>query len=169
MSMLSAQCDELRKMADQLQEHGTFVGFGGTTNTDPLMHGAATAMREAADTIWELRDDLQRANEAVRDAEHDESRAWDRVRKVEAEAERLREERDMYRDLVDCMVHPDIPDQLAAENAKLRELCRDVFAHEAIDCERCAYGKRCRAHETTCYTAGIIIRKRAHELGADDV
>jgi len=56
MSMLSAQCDELREMAGQLQEHGTFVGFGGTTNTDPLMHGAAIVMREAADTIWELRD-----------------------------------------------------------------------------------------------------------------
>ena len=34
-------------------------------------------MLEAADTIWQLRDDLQRANESVRDAEHDESRAWD--------------------------------------------------------------------------------------------
>lgn len=58
---------------------------------------------------------------------------------------------------------------LKAENAELRELCRDVFAHESIDCERCAYGERCRAQETTCYTAGIIIQKRARELGVDDV
>ena len=59
MSMLSAQADELRELAVQLQEHGTFVGFGGTTNTDPLMHGAAMAMREAADTILSLRDKAQ--------------------------------------------------------------------------------------------------------------
>ena len=70
MSMLSAQCDELREMADQLQEHGTFAGFGGTTNTDPLMLGAAIVMREAADTIWDLRD---------------------MVHKERAEADRLRE------------------------------------------------------------------------------
>lgn len=38
----------------------------------------------------ELRDDLQRANDAVCDAEHEESRAWDRVRKVEAENDKLR-------------------------------------------------------------------------------
>lgn len=40
---------------------------------------------------------------------------------------KLREERDMYRDLVGCMVHPDIPDQLQAENAKLRELCAGLW------------------------------------------
>ena len=88
--MISALIDKLREMADQLQEHGTFVGFGGTTNTDPLMHGAAIVMRDAADTIWQLRDDLQRANDAVLDAEHDESRAWDRVRKAEAENAKLK-------------------------------------------------------------------------------
>lgn len=59
-------------------------------------------------------------------------------------------------------------EELLDENVKLRELCRDVLAHEAIDCERCGYGERCRAHETTCYTAGIIIRKRARDLGVDE-
>ena len=43
------------------------------------------------------------------------------IARLKAENDRLREERDMYRDLVDCMVHPDIPDQLTAENAELRE------------------------------------------------
>lgn len=57
--------------------------------------------------------------------------------------------------------------ELERENAKLRELCRDMFAHESTDCERCAYGERCRVQETTCYTAGIIIRKRARDLGVD--
>lgn len=127
MSMISGQCDKLRELANKLLEHGAFVGFGGTVNTDPLMLDAGTAMIDAAELILELRDDLQRANAAVQEAEHDESMAWDRVRKAEAENAKLREERDMYRDLVDCMVHPDVPDQLAAENDKLRELCGDIY------------------------------------------
>ena len=76
MSMISAQIDKLRKYANKVD--GTF----------PML---ASAMRDAADTIWELRDDLQRANAAVQDAEHDESMAWDRVRKAEAENAKLRE------------------------------------------------------------------------------
>ena len=75
MSMLSAQIDELRQMAD-----------GQATYRD-----ARAVMLQAADTIWQLRDDLQRANVAVQDAEHDESMAWDRVRKAEAENDKLRE------------------------------------------------------------------------------
>lgn len=67
--------------------------------------------------------------------------AWDRVRKAEADNAKLREERDTYRDLVDCMVHPDIPDQLAAENAKLREELADTPKCEAcdamLDCDEC--------------------------------
>jgi hypothetical protein len=61
MSMISAQIDELRSMAES-------VGLA--------MPQAATLMMEAADTIWQLRDDLQRANvenaklrELVRDYE----------------------------------------------------------------------------------------------------
>ena len=53
---------------------------------------------------------------------------------LEAENAKLREERDMYRDLVGCMVHPDIPDQLAAENGKLRELVRQsIYAMDDAD------------------------------------
>jgi hypothetical protein len=48
-------------------------------------------MNDAADTIWQLREDLQRANAAVQYAEHEESVAWDRVRKAEAETAKLRE------------------------------------------------------------------------------
>lgn len=47
MSMLSAQCDKLRSMAES-------VGLE--------VPQAATLMMEAADTILELRDDLQRTN-----------------------------------------------------------------------------------------------------------
>ena len=82
MSMISSLIDELRKLAD-----------GQAPYRD-----ARAAMLEAADTIWQLRDDLQRANESVRDAEHDESRAWDRVRKAEAESAKLREQLAKARD-----------------------------------------------------------------------
>lgn len=77
VSMISALIDELNKSADEWNNSNMFE--------------LARMCREAADTIWQLRDDLQRAHDAVRDAEHDESRAWDRVRKAEAESEKLRE------------------------------------------------------------------------------
>lgn len=59
MSMLGEQIKELREKADKLREHGTFVGYGGNVNTDPLMHDAAILMREAVGTIEGLRDRLQ--------------------------------------------------------------------------------------------------------------
>jgi len=83
MSMISGLIDELNKSADEWNASNMFE--------------LARMCRDAADTIWQLRDDLQRANDAVRDAEHDESMAWDRVRKAEAENAKLRElVRDMH-------------------------------------------------------------------------
>lgn len=82
--MISSLIDELRKSADEWNSSNMFE----------LAHMCS----DAADTIWQLRDDLQRANEAVRDAEHDESMAWDRVRKAEAESARLREQLAKARD-----------------------------------------------------------------------
>lgn len=55
---------------------------------------------------------------------------------AKAENAKLRRERDTYRDLVDNMVHPDIPDQLAAENAKLRELVRDMWRFTGAACKK---------------------------------
>jgi hypothetical protein len=90
--MISSQCDELRETADKLDERAKAYVPTGRNVFSPML-------RSAADTILELRDDLQRANEAVQDAEHDESMAWDRVRKAEDENVKLRElVRDMWRD-----------------------------------------------------------------------
>lgn len=50
MSMISAQIDELRELAGD----GSMEWVTG-----PIR---ASVLRDAADTIWELRDDLQRAN-----------------------------------------------------------------------------------------------------------
>ena len=77
MSMLSAQIDGLRELAGD----GSMEWVAG-----PIR---ASVLRDAADTIWQLRDDLQRTNKMLQDVEHDESVAWDRVRKAEAENARL--------------------------------------------------------------------------------
>ena len=77
MSMISGQCDKLRELA--IRANGLYE------------YEMERELDQAADTIWQLRDDLQRANAAVQDAEHDESMAWDRVRKAEAENAKLRE------------------------------------------------------------------------------
>lgn len=57
MSMISAQIDELRKLAtryDELQVN--------TVKAVTMPSDMGSILREAADTIWQLRDDLQRAN-----------------------------------------------------------------------------------------------------------
>ena len=78
-----------------------------------------------------------------------EFRPWpDTVHVVRGKTDEMRryvpeEERDMYRDLVDCMVHPDVPDQLYAENVKLRELVRDMWRELAVSC-----AEQVTSHET---------------------
>ena len=52
--MISAQIDELRKWADQLSERENEFGV--------VVRALVASLREAADTIWQLRDDLQRSN-----------------------------------------------------------------------------------------------------------
>ena len=101
MSMIGGLIDELNKSADKWNASNMFE----------LAH----MCREAADLILELRDDLQRANEAVQDAEHDESRAWDRVRKAEAESEKLRE---LVRDMYACISHANEADWFYFERDK---------------------------------------------------
>lgn len=71
--------DELRKAACKLEEHGTFVGYGGNVSKDPLMYDSAVLLREAADTIEGLQAALNKAtgNWARADAqvrEHDGTR-----------------------------------------------------------------------------------------------
>ncbi len=95
MSMISSQCDKLRERAAELRNLAPKPEVPylvpSTKETMALAMGsAASEMEQAADLILELRDDLQRAYDAVQDAEHDESMACGRVRKADAESEKLR-------------------------------------------------------------------------------
>ena len=128
--MISSQCDKLRERAAELRNLAPKPEVPylvpSTKETMALaMMSAASEMEQVADLILELRDDLQRAN---------------------AKNESLRKERDTYRDLVDCMVHPDIPDQLAAENAKLRTQLADVTESMGRVEERCAKLRELACH-----------------------
>lgn len=91
MSMISSLIDELRKLAD-----------GQATYRE-----ARVAMLEAADTIWELRDDLQQAN-AENAKLRDELAKWERLT---ANIE-----------LPEYPITEFKPKDLERENAKLREL-----------------------------------------------
>jgi len=125
MSMISSLIDELNKSADEWNSSNMFE--------------LARMCHEAADTIWQLRDDLQRANAAVRDAEHDESMAWDRVRKAEA------------------------------ENANLRELARRFGEYVSLDrCEGCVMKRRCNNGDVEECWQLTEIRALANELRVDE-
>ena len=108
--MISSLIDELRQMADG----------------QAMYRDARAVMLEAADTIWQLRDDLQQANAAVQDAEHDESVAWDRVRKAEAENAKLRELVKAMRPFLYCMPFASCNTLAANVRKRMRELGLEV-------------------------------------------
>ena len=127
MSMISAQIDELRKLAD-----------GQAPYRD-----ARAVMLQAADTIWELRDDLQRAN---------------------SENVRLKQELETVGTAAYMYGQAD----LATENAKLRELCRRFSEYVSHDrCEGCVVKRQCNDGDVDeCWQIDEI-RKLARELGVE--
>ena len=120
--MISSQSDKLRAAAQACRSLGR--------------HEMEQTLLDAADLILELRDNLQCANEAVRDAEHDESMAWDRVRKAEAENAKLRDSLEFANNECEKVSLEYL--NLQAENAKLRELVLARFACDSDACESCA-------------------------------
>lgn len=134
-------------------------------------------LREEFDWISEFQ---SRMAERIR-GDADVHNLVDYVGKLESENTKLREERDTYRDLVGCMVHPDIPDQLIDENAKLcdelaklRVLVLDMFSYafnrEMELCNACVEANGefadCAACDEYDGACGIA-KKRFEELYAD--
>lgn len=76
MSMLSAQCDEMRAMAES-------VGLA--------MPQAATLMMDAADTIWELRESVHRERAEADRLREQGARLFDKTLEMGTENAKLRE------------------------------------------------------------------------------
>ena len=128
MSMISAQIDELRKMAD-----------GQATYRD-----ARAVMLQAADTIWELRDDLQRANAENAKLREQVASLTDRSIRMADKMDCLYAENEHMR-LKDIAVMGELGEEnerLKAENARLREE-RDHWHVEQVH----AYGNWEDAHK----------------------
>lgn len=111
--MISAQIDELRELATRYDELQV-----GAVKAVAMPSNMGSILREAADTIWQLRDDLQRAN---------------------------------------------------AENAKLRELVRDMWRFTGAACK-----KYPRLFDPTAQGAQVVLpnmidafEQRMRELGVD--
>lgn len=108
MSMLSAQVDELRELATRYDELQV-----GAVKAVTMPSDMGSILRDAADTIWQLRDDLQRAN---------------------AENAKLQEEIEATKH--DLQVFSIRSVQLDADNAKLRELVLGLkWCSENYGCE----------------------------------
>ena len=111
MSMIGVLINNLNKSADE---------WNGSN-----MFELAHMCRDAADTIWQLRDDLQRANTEKAALEK-------RIDELCAENERLRQLADGAANEADRLTHDAAALQienanLRAENARLRKLLLDVW------------------------------------------
>lgn len=116
MNMDMQLCRDLRGAADRLAERKR-----GMDEYVTLMRRAADAI-ESLDLRWEEAEDRACGLSHLLDTYEDSERLMDENVMLMAENEKLREERDMYRDLVGMMDHPDANVALSRENAKLREL-----------------------------------------------
>lgn len=119
MSMISAQCDDLRKTADELQDvldnghNYTCSGFV------VMMHHAQQELRGAADTIWELRCKLA---DVVDQSEE--------IERLEAENERLREAAERDADVMEALNLS--LEESQTENERLRELVRHLYEYREM-------------------------------------
>lgn len=114
MSMITSQVEKLRKVAAQLREDYTFVGFGGAVNRDPTIFNAASQLESAADTIEYLRG-VGVENTKLQ-AERDE---WHRV--AESKQDTIDHMRDAQK-----------------ENQKLRDLVQMMYACKG-ECDECQW------------------------------
>jgi hypothetical protein len=93
--------------------------------------------RWLCDKVAELEHELDQLREQERDADHEESVAWDRVRKVER------------------------------ENAKLRKLARDyLIFYSQPGCTCCFCRDECRESDVPCMAFGLLV-DRTNELGIE--
>lgn len=125
MSMLSSQIDALREASRTYQRMGN--------------RSASNMLKDAADTIWQLRDDLQRTNAENAKLQEQGARLFDKTLELGTENAKLRDELADTPKCEACEAMLDCDEclradgshkerrRLSAENSKLRELCSDMF------------------------------------------
>lgn len=126
MSMISAQCDVLRDAADELAKVTNGIRSGVPASTwhgmTYVFDNAAHRLRQAADTIWELRCKPASAVDQQKEIE-----------RLKAENEKLRE---LVLDIWSDGMTLGTARKLKAENDKLRELVKNLYECNG-SCERC--------------------------------
>ena len=138
MSMLSMQIDALRRVAQTYRDFGKYE--------------AERMALDAADTIWELRDDLQQEN-----AEN--ARLRERITTQKQTIQSYRDESREWRE---------VAERAQAENAKLRELVSELWeGYMDPPCEECQL-----KDTPTCVDCPICAREaavidRMRELGVE--
>lgn len=183
MSMLSAQIDELRKWADQLSERENEFGV--------VVRALVAVLRDAADTICQLRDDLQTANadnaklvDVLHEVETDAVYAYHCLQQdcmttadssehffkkwwhAECELDRLKAENAKLREYIERKKVLQDYARLFDNNAKLRELCAGLLTGY-----ECGHGELCKG----CTWDGLgdpktfpcLPRVKARELGIE--
>lgn len=106
MSMISVQIAELRELADDIESR-----YGYPT--------AVKALRHAADTIWQLRDDLQRTN-----AENAKLRKL--VAHYDSALSRLCDQMQAHVDCQGCVLGKDYDEDTCAID-ELRDAARELW------------------------------------------
>lgn len=142
MSMLSSKCDELRKIADELQNlisNGHNYTWSGLYCT---LHYAQQGLRDAADTIWELRcklagvvdqsDEISRLTDENAGIKRRLERAKQLLGKREYDIGKLRElvsqlQTDLESEFDNAEQMEAKEEMYKAENAKLRELAVGMY------------------------------------------
>lgn len=130
MSMISAQIDELSELAGD----GSMEWVTG-----PIR---ASVLRDAADTIWQLRDDLQRANAENTTLRQQLADVTESMGRVEERCAKLREYIERKQHLQDFA-------RLVDENSKLRKLAEKAWKTAERLCQ--AFDGPCSADGVTIY------------------
>jgi len=158
MSMLSAQIDKLRHEADMLRDHGTFIGYGGLTSTDPEMIECADLMCDAADTIWELRESVHRERAEADTLRTQLADVTESMGRVEERCAKLRERVAELEELLPDSgrwYRAETVEAYVAEIAKLREFMSDILTYGYGGGFLCSNGGWSCPHFQECFNCPV--------------
>lgn len=118
MSILSAQVDELRELATRYDELQV-----GAVKAVTMPSDMGSVLRDAADTIWELRDSVHRERAEADRLREQGALLFDKTLELGTENAKLQEELESVGTAAYLYGRSD----LKSENAKLRELVDELY------------------------------------------